>query len=74
MFSNLDIVFSLLHRDFAINEGKNITIPCGDNENPSVWSRDGKTITNDYNVIIVSMANYLHHVFTVRIRYQTTGR
>lgn len=53
VFSNLDIVFSLLHRDYTINEGKNLTIPCGDYQ--SIWTRDGNEITSNYNVIIVSV-------------------
>lgn len=54
VFSNLDIVFSLLHRDYTTNEGKNLTIPCGDT-NPSIWTRDGSNITSNYNLIIVSV-------------------
>lgn len=54
VFSNLDIVFSLLHRDYTINEGKNLTIPC-DTENPSIWTRDGSEINSNHNVIIVSV-------------------
>lgn len=54
VFSNLDIVFSLLHRDYTANEGKNVTIPCGDT-NPSIWTRDGSNITSNYNLIIVSV-------------------
>lgn len=54
VFSNLDVVFSLLYRDFIVNEGKNLTMPCGD-ENPSIWRRDDRNISNNYNVIIVSV-------------------
>lgn len=55
VFSNLDIVFSSLHRDYVINEGKNLTIPCGESNYPSVWSRYGSNITNHYSVINVSV-------------------
>lgn len=54
VFSDLDIVFSLLQRDYVINAGKNLTIPCGDISSQSIWTRDGNNITNNYNVIIVS--------------------
>jgi ribosomal protein S16 len=54
VFSDLDIVFSLLHRDYIINEGKNLTVPC-DSDNPSIWARDGSKINSNYNVIIVSV-------------------
>lgn len=57
VFSNLDIVFSLLQRDYTVNEGKNLTMPCGggDSVYPSIWTRDGKNLTSNYNVIIVSV-------------------
>jgi predicted alpha/beta superfamily hydrolase len=55
VFSDLDIVFSLLHRDYTINEEKNLTIPCGSSDNPSIWTRDGNKINSNYNVIIVSV-------------------
>ncbi|CRK97316.1 CLUMA_CG010710, isoform A [Clunio marinus] len=51
VFSNLDIVLSVFHRDYAIHEGKNLTIPCGDSIYPSIWRRDGRNITNNYNLI-----------------------
>lgn len=42
-----------------MNEGKNLTIPCG-NENPSIWRRDdGQNISSNYNLIIVSVAEYI---------------
>lgn len=54
MFSSLDTVLSLLQRDYVINAGKNLTIPCGDINSQTVWTRDGGNITNNYNIIIVS--------------------
>lgn len=56
MFSSLDTVLSLLQRDYVINAGKNLTIPCGDINSQTVWTRDGGNITNNYNIIIVSGA------------------
>lgn len=54
VFSSLDTVLSLLQRDYVINAGKNLTIPCGDINSQTVWTRDGGNITNNYNIIIVS--------------------
>lgn len=54
MLSDLDVVFSLLRRDFIVNEGKNLTLPCGD-ANPSIWRRDDRNISSNYNIIIVSV-------------------
>ena len=71
MFSKLDLVFSLLQRDYTVNEGKNLTIPCvgDDPEYPSVWAHEGKNMTSNYNVIIVSIRHFLlkHEFLTQNI-------
>lgn len=58
VLSNLDIVFSLLHRDYVVHEGKNLTIKCDDgsksaSDHPVLWSHNGETIQSNYNLIMV---------------------
>lgn len=56
VFSNLDIVFSLLHRDYVVHEGKNLTIKCDDgskSEFPALWSHNGENVQSNYNLIMV---------------------
>lgn len=59
MFSKLDLVFSLLQKDYTVNEGKNLTMSCGGGnlDYPSIWTHDGKNMTANYKVIIVSIWN-----------------
>jgi hypothetical protein len=61
VFSKLDLVFSLLQRDYSVNEGKNLTIFCagGDRDYPAIWTHNGKNMTSDYNVIIVSIIRWM---------------
>lgn len=61
VFANLDIVLSMLQRDYVVHEGKNFTIKCDDGSNsdyPVLWTRNNEQIEDNYNLIMVRVVSF----------------
>lgn len=47
---DVDIVNSLVRRDYSAHVGKNLTIPCKSDSGAILWTRDEKNISSNLNV------------------------
>lgn len=65
VYFGVDMAYSVLYNEYIVNQGKNLTIPCGEeaNNKSAMWIREGKKSLDFQGIQVSNAFSYLFHIF-----------
>lgn len=65
VYFGVDMAYSVLYNEYIVNQGKNLTIPCGEepNNKSAMWIREGKKSLDFQGIQVSNAFLYLFRYF-----------